>query len=86
MENREKELARNITDAVNCFGFDYKAFCEAMIGEHRTLQQTFTNICLAWLRYLSECEDWHFDGRNVQSREIATKIASRVELHKLPMI
>lgn len=61
----EKEFAQNCADAVNNMGFDNKKFANAMLNEHRTLQQDFTKLCLTWLYTLAETE--HFDLRNEAS-------------------
>lgn len=68
--NREKQLATTITDAINgCF--DNKAFCEAMSREHRQLQYDFTNMCLAWL---DECRKMYEEERYDDRNEYACKI------------
>ena len=64
MDNKEKQLASTITDALNgCF--DPKIFCEAMSREHRYLQHEFTNLCLNWLAQCRNmCNEGNYDGRN----------------------
>jgi len=65
MDNqKEKNLATHITDEINCI-FDYKAFCEQMRREHRSLQADFTRLCLEWLNTCRELyEEEYYDGRN----------------------
>ena len=45
-------LAGTITGVLNCMSNDsergYLAFSVAMEREHRTLQQAFTRLCVAW--------------------------------------
>jgi hypothetical protein len=44
-----KELVQEFSDYVNTFGDKSQEFCQAMSVEHRTLQQSFTKLCLKWL-------------------------------------
>lgn len=81
-----EDLAKVVAGAINSFGFDSKAFCKQMQNEHKTLQQTYTNLCLAWIKCLAESEDRYFDGRNEASRRIAKEICTKVDVHCLPMI
>ena len=81
-----EDLAKVVAGAINSFGFDYKAFCKQMQTEHRTLQQTYTNLCLAWIKHLAESDDFCFDGRNEASRRISKEICEKVDVHRLPMI
>ncbi len=62
-----QETARMMSDAVNAYSFNNKAFCEQMGREHRTLQQSFTRLCFEWIRYCAEME--HYDDRNRASVE-----------------
>lgn len=86
---REKELATNIANALNAFGFKGKDFCEAMGREHRTLQQSFTRLCIDWLRYCGDLEEWQYDGRN-EASVIVGKIVSEAlnerDINNVPLI
>jgi hypothetical protein len=68
-----KETVQNVTDYLNSFSSKEKAFIEEMNREHRTLQQSFTKLCLAWLENCAS-DDYHFDGRNEQSHGIAKDV------------
>jgi hypothetical protein len=72
--NQEKaiEIAENITDYVNTFS-RRDEFNIAMSNQHRTLQQSFTRLCLKWLEHISK-EEYRTDLRNQASKEIAQKI------------
>lgn len=74
MDNKEKELAGVITDAINgCFS--KKKFCEAMGREHRYLQYEFTEMCVWWFEKLAEMyEQGNYDGRNEHACELGKKI------------
>lgn len=70
-----KKNVEMVTSMLNSFGFDYKGFCSYMIRQHRTLQQSFTKLCLEWLK---TCADANYptDGRNEASHKIAVEIAT----------
>lgn len=72
--NQQKaiEIAENITDYVNTFS-RRDEFNVAMSNQHRTLQQSFTRLCLKWLEHISK-EEYRTDLRNQASKEIAQKI------------
>ena len=41
----------NVAEMLNAFGPENsKAFIQKMSGEHRSLQQRFTALCVMWLR------------------------------------
>ena len=73
---KEQETAKIMSNAVNG-SFNCKEFARYMNHEHPTLQQSFTNVCLEWLRFLANAEEnkaW-IDGRN----ECAVKAAKRLK-------
>lgn len=55
-------------------------FVEAMAIQHRTHQQGFTTLCLAWLTHLAALEEGkgEYDGRNEASVQVARKILAAV--------
>ena len=63
-----------VADMVNSFTFRPEDFCKDMCKEHRTLQQSFTTLCLEWIKTCSK-EDYRYDGRNEYSHFIAKEIA-----------
>lgn len=81
-----KELAKETSSAINSFSFKPKDFCEQMGREHRTLQQSFTKLCLEWIKYCADME--HFDGRNELSVMACRKLKKVIEEENivLPMI
>ena len=82
-----KELATQVAYVLNSFGFSNKDFCEEMGREHRTLQQSFTRLCINWLRYCAEME--HYDDRNrasVMVGKIVAKALDDNDIHNVPMI
>ena len=82
-----KELATQVAYVMNSFSFGYKDFCEEMGREHRTLQQSFTRLCIYWLRYCAEMKN--YDGRNemsVRVGKIVAKALDDADIHNIPMI
>ena len=85
----ESGLAKLCTRAVNSFSFNYKEFCKAMSLEHRTLQQSFTRLCIEWLRFCADLEDWQIDPRNeasVRVSKIVKKALEDAEVGSLPLV
>ena len=72
--------ASEVSGMLNSFSFSDRMFCEAMGMEHRTLQQSFTRLCLAWLKHCSG-EDYErlADGRNEASHRTAKAIIEYCE-------
>ncbi|MBR5355902.1 MAG: hypothetical protein IK121_03165 [Lachnospiraceae bacterium] len=77
--------AKDVAMGLNSFSFSPKEFCKEMSMEHRTLQQSFTRLCIEWLKTCGEMEDWQVDGRNETSREIGKKILE-LDLPGIPFI
>lgn len=85
----EKKLAEDIARAINSFGFGYEEFCKAMTSEHRTLQQSFTRLCIYWLKTCAELEEYQYDGRNEASVMLGKIVMDALEqndIHGVPMI
>ncbi len=73
-EERAREAARNLAQAVNEMGFDVDVFTDELLRQHRTLQQTAFGAFLATVKAWAALAPSHFDARNEftveQSREI----------------
>jgi hypothetical protein len=70
MRKTAKEMAGEMTDFVNTFSSEpRKEFVQAMASEHRTLQQSFTRLCLEWIEHCAST-DYRTDGRNESSHHI----------------
>jgi|SRR5882672_1672676 len=69
----EKQCAEEIGNMVNNFSFNAISLAVALGTQHRTLQQGFTRVCVAWICYLAKQE--HFDLRNEASVKMAKQIA-----------
>ena len=90
MKNEQAEqAARAVSDFVNNMSNNDQAFVEAFAREHRTLQQNFTGLCLAWLAHLAQLNEGEYDGRNEASVQRAKLIAEKAGpygLASLPFI
>ena len=69
-DERNKQNAERVAEMLNVFGFDNDGFCDAMCRQHRTLQQNFTRLCIAWLATCAS-DGYRYDGRNEASHEVA---------------
>lgn len=67
---KNRENAQKVSEMLNTFGFDNEGFCKEMTKEHRTLQQSFTRLCIHWLCTCAS-DDYRYDGRNEASHEVA---------------
>ena len=82
MKTIDTDIVKEISNYVNSYSSDYKEFARLMSYEHRTLQQQFTKLCIAWLKELSETEN--YDLRNEASVKFAKSIKDK--LVNLPLI
>ena len=73
-----KELQDEVSNFLNSMSSDNKTedFIKEMRKDHRTLQQSFTRLCLAWINDLAERE--HYDARNEASVKLAKKIKEEI--------
>lgn len=74
MTTKDNKNVETVSTMLNDFGFSAKSFCESMTREHRTLQQSFTRLCIEWLQTCADAE-YRYDGRNEASHTIAVEIA-----------
>jgi hypothetical protein len=82
-------LAKTVTRTLNCMSNDTMqgrlAFCLAMERDHRTLQQTFTRLCVAWLLHAGE-PGYRTDLRNEATHKLAVALKPILEEAHLPFI
>ena len=64
--NKAQHIAEEMSDFVNSFSSDHKGFVSEMGIKHRTLQQSFTKLCLEWIEYVAS-DDYRHDLRNQDS-------------------
>ena len=70
MNEKNRKNAEQVSTMLNSFTFDYEGFCKEMCREHRTLQQSFTRLCIHWLATCAS-DNYQFDGRNEASHDVA---------------
>ena len=58
-----KRNAEEVSNMLNSMSFNPELFCQEMSREHRTIQQNFTRLCLAWIKTCAS-EDYRHDERN----------------------
>lgn len=79
------QMAEMMADLVNAYGSTKtNEFVHAMAGQHRTLQQSFTRLCVAWFEDLAKRE--HYDARNEASVMLAREFVAKVEERHLGMV
>jgi heme oxygenase len=74
MERNKYDMEQNVklvSDMVNNMSFKDKEFAKLFAGEHRTLQQNFTRMCVAWLEQCAEQKKLgRYDLRNQDSVDL----------------
>ncbi len=86
-EARTLFYARELEDAVNDYGFNYKAFAEYVVTKyHRTLQQSTMRLVMAIIKAFADVK--YTDARNEESVRIAKLLNDVLEKegYSLPMI
>jgi len=80
-----EQVVRVISDFCNRMGGqeDIEKFVEFMDREHRTLQQGFTRVLVAWIRHLASLKENWYDLRNEASVKLAKKIMESVPYESL---
>jgi len=82
MAKDAKTAVNDVSDFLNNYGCPLNEFIEQMAREHRTLQQNFTGLCLAWLAKCAS-PDYRTDGRNEYSQQIARKLLKGIDSFEL---
>lgn len=82
--DKNKEMAQQITQYVNNLSFNPDEFVDEMSKQHRTLQQRYTLLCVAWLKKLADTE--YYDGRNEASVKFAKSIKKELDDATFPYI
>lgn len=75
MENKAQNIAKEMSNFVNSFSSDHEGFITEMGNDHRTLQQSFTKLCLKWIEFVGS-DDYRHDLRNQDSHETCKKIVN----------
>ena len=93
IEDAESEaLVKDSVNFLNAMANEsrIKKFCKTMGKQHRTLQQSFSKLCYAWLRFQSDqYANNNFDGRNEYACKVAHKLMTDEDLKyetQMPLI
>jgi hypothetical protein len=73
-EERAREAAKNLADAVNEMSFDVEAFADELLRQHRTIQQNTFGAFLATVKAWAGLESNRYDLRNEFTAESSRKI------------
>ncbi len=82
-EDRAREAARHLANAVNEMGFDVDVFADELLRQHRTLQQTAFGASLATVKAWAGLESNRFDARNEFTVEQSRKIVGALGQYNL---
>ena len=75
MSQSAKDAAEVVGNFLNgVMGREKAEFITEISYLHRTLQQRFTGLCLAWLNHLASLKEGEYDLRNEASVKTARKI------------
>ena len=85
MTDYSKECVKDIARMVNSFSFNPADVCKGLTDEHRTLQQTFTSLCLEWIK-LCGSDEYRYDGRNEIAHNVCKELIDGHDVHRLPLI
>jgi hypothetical protein len=77
-----KEVVQTMSNFVNSYSRTHEEFCTEMSKEHRTLQQSFTRLCLQWIEHVAS-DEYRTDGRNMGSQIVARELLKGFEEQKI---
>lgn len=81
LKQQGRNAAKEVSNIVNYSGAGIEGFLDEMGRDHRTLQQSFTRLCLQWLEQVAERKGPQFtDARNETSQKIAEKVIGNSEV------
>ena len=84
-DSREYQAAKQLEEALNDCGFDYKKFAEAIRYMHPTLQQNFYRLIKECILFMAD-ENRYIDLRNRASFEGAQEVAEIMRQQSIPFI
>ncbi len=82
-ENQAVQIANDLLDFVNVYGYQSRAFAETICRGHRTLQQSVMRLFMETIRQLSEVP---YDERNEATVALAKEITFIAKHYPLPFI
>lgn len=80
---KAEQLANDILDFVNAYGFDSDTFAETICRGHKTLQQSTMRLFIATIKKMAEVTP---DDRNATTVKLAKKITEITKDYLLPLI
>ena len=84
--SREYQAAKQLEEALNDFGFNYKKFAEAIRYMHPTLQQNFYRLIKECILFMADEKNRYIDLRNRASFEGAQEVAEIMRQQSIPFI
>jgi predicted ATPase len=80
----ERQAAIAAYESVSRFlnGRNAGSLVPAIARDHRTLQQAFTGVCVAWLEHLAKLGEGEYDLRNAASVDLAKAVTQTREWAK----
>ena len=83
----ERRVADKIANLLNDMGLEPVKVAEGLARQHRTLQQSFTALCFAWVKKCAAMkQEGNYDGRNEYSVNECAEIARTFNLYPPPFI
>jgi len=79
-------VAKVMGNFLNQFGVPNEEFVAKMLSQHRTSQQSFTNLVLHWIRAKAKAS---FDGRDQASKRVCeaiVKLLDEMDVVELPLV
>ena len=74
-----QKTADSISKFVNSYGNNIEDLITCMAGDHRTLQQRFTQIAVMWLEQCAKnYEEGRYDLRNEASAQLGKKFVETI--------
>ncbi len=77
-----KEVVETMSNFVNSYSRNHEEFFEEMSREHRTLQQSFTKLCMGWIEHVAS-DEYMTDGRNMGSKIVAKELLKGFKEQKM---
>ncbi len=82
-----QEIAKALADSVNNFSFNNDKFADAILQEHRTIQQNIMRGFMTLVEKWAALEETgRFDGRNEATVKMASKIVEATKSCGLPHV
>ena len=84
--SREYQAAKQLEEALNDYGFDYRKFTEAIRFMHPTLQQNLYRLIRECVLFMADEKRRFIDLRNRASLEGAQEVAEIMRKQSIPFV